>query len=110
MRVADRAPDACGVNATPTMQFVLPARVAPQVLVCIAKSPGFVPPMAMLEKLTAAVLAFATVSVKALLVLKMFSFPKDRAPGEKLTALPAPLKLIVVGLLGSESTMLRVPL
>ena len=73
------------------------------------KSPRFVPTTAMLEKLTATMPAFVTVSVNGLLVLEMFSFPKDKGPGEKPRALPTPLKLTVVGLLGSESTTLRRP-
>jgi hypothetical protein len=98
------------VNVTPTAQFVVAPTAAPQVLVCIAKSPGFVPPMAMLEKFIATVPAFVTVRVRGLLVLEMFSFPNARDTGEKPRALPAPLKLTVVGLLGSESTTVRVPL
>jgi hypothetical protein len=61
------------------------------------------------EKFTATAPAFVTVSVNGLLVLEMFPLPNDRFPGEKLRAVPTPLKLIVVGLLGSESTTLRVP-
>ena len=47
--VADREPSAVGVNVATSEQLVPGATVAPQLFDWIAKSPGFVPPKAMLE-------------------------------------------------------------
>jgi hypothetical protein len=44
----------------------------------MAKSPGFAPPTAMLEKLTVVGLTFVTVIVAGLVVFGMPSFPNAR--------------------------------
>lgn len=46
--VADRAPDAVGLKTTVALQLAEAARVAPQVLAEIVKSPAFVPDIATL--------------------------------------------------------------
>jgi hypothetical protein len=58
-----RVPVTEGVNVTPTVQVPEPASVAPQVFAEIAKSPAFVPEIAMLEILIDAVPPFVSVTL-----------------------------------------------
>ena len=55
LMVADLEPAAVGVNVATSEQLAPGATVAPQLFDWIAKSPGFVPPKAMLEMLRVAV-------------------------------------------------------
>jgi hypothetical protein len=70
--VAVRVPAAAGVNVTLTLQLAEPASVAPHVFAEIAKSPAFVPEMAMLEILIDADPPLVIVTVCAGLVEPRF--------------------------------------
>ena len=55
LMVADREPSAVGVNVATSEHLPAGPTVAPQLFDWIAKSPGFVPPRAMLDMLRVAV-------------------------------------------------------
>src|ERR1700722_15924494 len=69
---APRLPDAVGVNLTDTEQVPAGARVVPQVLAVIAKSPAFTPVSAMLAICKVSVPGLERVTLCAALLVPMF--------------------------------------
>jgi hypothetical protein len=120
--VADRTPAAAGLNATLIVQLPSPATLAPATHVepSIAKSPAFVPKgvrgamltTLRLEMLSGVLAKFVSVTVFRE-PLPMSCAPKLRNVGERLTAVPMPLRLTVCGLWAAlsmiESVAVRLP-
>ena len=95
-----KLPVVAGVNVTLTAQVMVGATVAPvQVSALLAKSLGFVPPIAAVEMFRLLVPVLVTVTVWAVLVV-LASWVKVKPGAEKLTAgaVPVPLKVTVCGL------------
>jgi hypothetical protein len=67
------------------------------------------PPSVTLEMFRAAVFTFVSVLVTGGLWTLIVVFPNANPVGLKLTAVPVPLKFTTLGLLGSESVMVKVP-
>ena len=89
---AARGPFFVGLNVIATTQFALLARVAPQVLLEITKSPGSAPVIAMLVMLNAVVgLKFVSVTGMGALFRPTFTLPKFRDVGVTLAVVPVPL-------------------
>ena len=82
---APRDPVAAGVNVTLIVQLAPAATLLPQVFVW-AKSPGFGPPMAMLEMFREALPMFESVTVCGELVVPVFCWLKVRLAGDNDTA------------------------
>jgi len=92
VRVPAAAPLTVGENFTLTLHFAPAAMLAPQVLLEIAK-PALV---AMLEKLSATVILFVTVTDLAELLLPTVTVPKLRLLADSVTGvLPVPERLTV---------------
>jgi hypothetical protein len=92
VRVPAAAPVALGVNVTPTAQLAPAAMLPPQVLLDTA-NPALV---TMLEKLSAPLSRFVTVTAFGELVLPTVSVPRFKLLLEKVTgALPVPVRLTV---------------
>ena len=107
--VPPAVPVAVGVNVTPTAQPAPAARLAPQVLLEIAKGP-LIPA---LEIVRDVLWRLVSVTVTAELVPPTATVPRfnelaDRVTGE-LELVPVPLRLTVCGLPGAESVKVRVP-
>ena len=83
---AARAPDAEGVNLTPTAQFNPTPSVPPQALEEIAKSAAFAPVKVMLVIVKVAEPVFVSVTVCELVVTPTTMFPNDKLEGVKPTA------------------------
>lgn len=112
LRVAPRVPAAEGVNATLTEQLAEAARLEPQVVETIAKSPEFVPVMEVPEMVMELAVAFDRVADIALMVEPMSTEPKDRVAGEVVTdpeveAVPVPASAMICGLPEAPSLKLR---
>lgn len=100
--VALRVPVAFGLNVTLTVQDVFAARVEPQVLEAIAKSPGFVPvkpiPLIVIDLVS----RFLNVITFGALVVPTVVFGNLNAVGVRvIAAVPVPVKLTDCGLLGA---------
>src|SRR5207302_823896 len=80
-RVPLRAPRAVGVKVTSTVHDAAGARVAPQVLAAMAKSPGLAPPIAILVMVRTAVPVLVSVTRWAALVVRRVTEPKVRLAG-----------------------------
>ena len=102
-----RVPVAVGVKVTFTVQLVLTARLAPQLLVC-AKSPLAL----MLDMLAAAVPVFETVTGCDALPLPSTCAGKVKALLDRpiTGAVPVPVRETVCGLFAALSVMVSVPL
>jgi len=107
--VAVRVPAAEGVNETEMLQLEEGAKLAPQVLPEIAKSPAFAPEMAILFTLNATVPPFVNVTVCGALVEPTASSEKDRLVGTTLalSMAPIPESATVCGLLLAASAKVR---
>lgn len=92
------------------VQLAFTARVAPQLLVC-AKSPGFGPASAMLEKCNVPVPEFVTVNPCEALVPPTIADGNVKLPGTSVTAgvgfNPSPLSATECGLPAELSAMFR---
>lgn len=100
-------PFAAGVNVTPTVQLAPAARLAPHVLLEIAKLALAV----MLEKLRDAPPLLVSVTVLAELAWPTLTCPKFKDVGETVASvLPVPVRLTVCGLFDAESVNVSVPL
>jgi hypothetical protein len=110
VRVAPRVPAADGVNVTLTVHVPEPARLAPQVLAEIAKSPAFGPEMAMLLMLIEALPALLMVTDCGEVVPPTAVFAKVMLAGVSVTpgALPVPDSATVCGLFPAESVNVNV--
>ena len=113
--VALRAPFFVGLNVTLIVHLAPAARFAPQVVVR-AKSPAFVPPMAILLMVNGAVPVLDSVTVCGALVVCCFWLPKLSDVDDTVAtgAVPVPVNCVVtVGFTGSEvptlSAALRAP-
>ena len=108
-RVAVRAPPAVGVNVTLTVQLPEPARAVPQVFAEMAKSPAFVPEIAMLLKLTGDVPPLVNVTVCGALVVATVVAVKVKLVGDTvaLAAAPVPDSTTACGLFAAESVNAR---
>ena len=117
LRVADRAPVAVGLKTTVAVQLAEAAKLAPQVLDEMLKSPEFVPVMASLLMVMEALPRFLSVVVCDGLEDPTFTLPKARLVGLTLAPLvdvePVPVRVAVCGLLlvvsEIESVAVRVP-
>lgn len=110
LSVAESAAAAAGLKVTETVQKALAASDAPQVLVWVNEE-AFVPPIVMLEMVSAAEPEFFTVTVCAAEDALTVVEAKARLVGERLAAgadTPVPLKVIDCGVLGALSLKLRV--
>src|SRR5436305_14313851 len=99
LTAALRTPAAVGVNVTEIVQLPPAATLDPQVLVW-AKSPLFVPVIAILVMLSAALRGLFNVMVWAALVVATFWLANVRLDGESdtcATAVPVPLNPAVCG-------------
>jgi hypothetical protein len=93
--LANRLPEALGVNVTLMRQFAPAARLVPQVLVC-AKSALLAPPIMMLVIVNGPLPLFVNVILLAELVVPTIRLAKVKAVGDTLTAeMPVPLRLTV---------------
>jgi hypothetical protein len=92
--VALRVPVAVGENVTLTVQLDKAARLVPQILLEIAKSPAFVPEMAMLLMLSAVLPLFVRVVVFAPPILPSVTLAQVRLVG--LTEALPPVELVPV--------------
>ena len=104
VRDADRAPSAVGTNVTLTVQLLPAARLVPQGLFEIAKSPAFAPVKVMLVIVTAAGPVFVNVTVLALLVTPNPVLGKVKLVGLRLTengVSPVPDSGTLFGLVGA---------
>ena len=112
VNVAARVPATVGLNATVTVQLAAAARLVPQVLLAIEKSPGFVPVMAMLLMVIDVVPAFFRVVVCDALVDPMFTVPNASEVGDNATVplvlVPVPESVIFCGLPLPESVKFKV--
>lgn len=92
VKLPSTEPPVVGVNVTPTVQLAPPARLAPQLLLAIAK-----PALAvMLVMLTDALPPFVRVAVWAALVAPTATVPKSNSLGDQLTGPdPVPERLTV---------------
>jgi hypothetical protein len=109
VRVAVRVPVAVGVKVTAMLQLDEGARVAPQVLLAIAKSPALAPEMAMLFTVNAAVPPLVNVTVCGELVEPTACRAKDRLVGFTLAVsmAPVPESATVCGLVLAPSVKIR---
>ena len=111
VRVAARAPDVVGLNATVTVQLADAARLAPQVLAEMVKSPEFVPVMDTLLIVIEVVPPFFRVAVCDALVEPTVTVPYARLVGLNVTApvvlAPVPERETVCGLFGAVSAKFR---
>ena len=107
--VADRAPEAVGVNVILMVQLALAAKLAPQLLVC-AKSPLLTPAMLMLVRLNAAVPLLVSVTAWAALPIPTDWLPNAIDVGESVAAgaPPVPERTSVCGLPGASSAITSV--
>jgi len=97
-------PMAAGVKVTPTLQFAPAARLAPHVVLAIAK----LPLATMLAKLSGTLRRFVTVTLLTALVLPIATVPKFRLLDENVTgALPVPASVTVW--VPASSTIVIVP-
>jgi hypothetical protein len=105
IRLADRAPFAEGVNVTLTVQLAPTARLVPQVLAEMVKSPALDPEIAMLVMDIAVLAPFVSVTVCAAVVEPTAFDAKVRFPGVTLApaAVPVPDRATLCGLLEAES-------
>jgi hypothetical protein len=109
VRVAERAPDAEGLNTTLTEQVALTAKLAPQVLLEIVKSAEFVPVIATLLIEKAAALTFFSVVDFAPLLEPRLMAPNARDVGETdAPTVPRPESATVCGLPLAVSLKFRV--
>ena len=101
---------AVGVNVMLTVQLAEPARLVPQVLAEIAKSPGFVPDSATLLIAMALVPPLVRVTVWAAVVAPVVVEAKVRLVGAtvEFAANPVPDKVTVWGLFAAASVKVRV--
>lgn len=109
--VALRVPVAFGLNVTLTVQDVFAARVEPQVLEAIAKSPGFVPvkpiPLIVIDLVS----RFLNVITFGALVVPTVVFGNLNAVGVRvIAAVPVPVKLTDCGLLVALSVNVKAAL
>jgi hypothetical protein len=118
VRVADRAPEAPGVNVTLT-RHMPSALIVPDVGQVVAddslKSAAFVPLIAMPVMFSPKVeLVSVKVEAIAALVAPTFTDPKFKVEGNKvaispLELFPVPVRLTICGLVASASVKVRVP-
>lgn len=109
-RIAVRVPVAAGPKMIFTVQVAAGARVVPQVLLKMEKSPGFVPLKLMLLMLMAAPFPFVRMTAFCPLLLPMATAAQVRLEGETELAPvddPEPERATIWGLLVAESTKLR---
>jgi hypothetical protein len=109
-KIAARVPVAVGPKTMFTLQLAAVARVAPQVLLKIAKSPGFAPLKLKPLMLMAAPLPLVRVTVFCPLLFPMATAAQLRLEGDTEPALvddPEPERATVCGLLVAESTKVR---
>jgi hypothetical protein len=93
-RVAFRAPVAVGLNVTLIVQGAPGPKVLPQVLVW-EKSPAFVPRIAICHTFIVTVPLFVRVVGSAPLLVPTFWLAKGRAVGDRLAAVPTPVRTTV---------------
>ena len=91
VRVAARVPVVLGLNATDTLQLADAARLDPQVLLVIVKSPGLVPVTATLLMVIDEVVPFFRVAVCAVLVEPTLTVPNEKDVGLMLTEAVLPV-------------------
>ncbi len=111
LSVAVRAPDAVGLKTTEAEQLAAAARLAPQLLVGILKSPAFVPVIATLLIVIDAPVPFASVDDIAELLDPTLTLPNESEVGladTDPTAAPVPVNATFCGLLLAESVKLNV--
>jgi hypothetical protein len=116
--VAARDPLVLGLNAMETLQLAAAARLLPQVLLEITKSPGFVPVTDTLLMVIEELDPFLSVAVCDALVEPTFTEPNEREVGLIVTVPPVPVPVpdrdTVCGVFVAESLKLsvavRVPL
>jgi hypothetical protein len=112
LRVAERAPDAVGLNTTEAVQEPAAARLAPQVLIAMLKSPAFAPDIATLLMVIAELSPFESVADFEALVEPTFVLPNTRLVGLAdtlpLAEVPVPVKVIFWGLPLPESLKFNV--
>ena len=112
MSVAARAPLAVGINTIEAEQLPAAARLVPQVLLEIAKSPAFVPEMATLLIVIEMLCAFDSVTDCEPLLDPTLMLANEREVGLAETvpfaAVPVPVSVMVCGLLLAESLKLSV--
>jgi hypothetical protein len=116
--VAARAPLTLGLNAIDTLQLAEAARLVPQVLLEMRKSPGSVPVMATLLIVMDELDPFLSVAVCVVLVDPIFTEPYENEVGLMVTVPPEPVPVpdnaAVCGVFVAESLKLsvavRVPL
>jgi hypothetical protein len=111
--VAVRVPLAVGLNTTLAEQAADAARLVPQVLLLMAKSPALAPPMAMLLIVTEAFVPLVRVAVCAVLVAPTAVLGNPSDVGDTVTLPPevlppVPASATVCGLLLDESETVRV--
>lgn len=110
--VAARDPFVLGLNATEMLQLAAAARLLPQVLLEITKSPGFVPVTDTLLIVIEELDPFFKVVVCDALVEPAFTEPNEREVGLIVTVPPVPVpvpdKDTVCGVFVAESLKLRV--
>jgi hypothetical protein len=108
--LAMRVPTAVGVNIMLTVQLAEPARLAPQVLAAIVKSPPFAPEMLMRAMLMAAVPVLLKVIDCGELEAPTVVPANVRLPGKAvaLGRLPVPVNATVCGLFAAESVNVSV--
>ena len=85
VRVAARAPVTVGLKETDTVQPEDAARVDPQVLLDMMKSPGLVPVTAMLLMVIEALVPLLRVAVWVALEEPMFTVPNENEVGLMVT-------------------------
>jgi hypothetical protein len=113
LSVAVRVPDTDGLNTTLTVQLAAAARLEPQVLLEMAKSPGFEPPIVIPLMVMEDVVPLLNVAVWDALVDPTAVFGKPMLVGETVTlpdeaVPPVPVKLTFCGLLLAESATFNV--
>ena len=112
LSMAVRAPDMVGLNTTFTVQLAAAARLEPQVLLEITKSPGLAPPIVILLMVMEDVVPLPNVAVCDALVDPTAVFGKPMLVGETVTLTdvdpPVPVRLTVCGLLLAVSATFSV--
>ena len=100
-------PTAVGENVTPTVQLAPAARLVEHVLLGATANASVAP---ILEKLSATLSRFVTVTVFVELVVPTVIVPKFNELDENVTgALPVPESVTVCGLFGVSSVKVRAP-
>jgi hypothetical protein len=113
LSVADRFPDSCGANATLAVQLAEAASVVPHVFEEILKSPGFVPPSAILLMFNVVVPLFVRVAAFAAPVFPIVTETQLIVVGltealPDVVADPVPVNATACGLFVAESVKLSV--